>query len=151
MEDKKRNGSKYKKSFISSIFKSFRNIGNAFPVLLGVILLFGLFHTFLPKSVIFTLFTGDLLRDTLSGAVIGSISAGNSITSYVIGGELLKDGVSLFAVSAFIVTWVTVGIVQLPAEAGILGKSFAIARNILSFIFAILISIATVITLTLIR
>jgi len=42
---------------------------------------------------------------------------------------------------------VTVGVIQLPAEASILGKRFALTRNILSFIFAILVAIATVITL----
>nr|CBH37729.1 hypothetical protein BSM_12060 [uncultured archaeon] len=32
--------------------------------------------------------------------------------SYIIGGELMKEGVSLFAITAFIVTWVTVSIVN---------------------------------------
>jgi uncharacterized membrane protein YraQ (UPF0718 family) len=71
--------------------------------------------------------------------------------SYIIGGELLKDGVSLFAVTAFIVTWVTVGLLQLPAEAAILGRQFAIFRNILSFILAILVSIVTVVTVMVIQ
>ena len=81
------------------------------------------------------------------GSTVGSISAGNPITSYIIGGELLKEGISLFAVTAFITAWVTVGIIQLPAEASILGKRFALARNILSFIFSIIVAIATVLTL----
>jgi hypothetical protein len=49
------------------------------------------------------------------------------------------------------VAWVTVGIVQFPAEAGILGKRFAITRNTLSFILAIGVSIATVTTLMVIQ
>ena len=81
------------------------------------------------------------------GSMIGSISTGNPITSYIIGGELLKEGVSLFAVTAFIAAWVTVGVIQLPAEAAILGKRFALTRNALSFIFAILVALATVVTL----
>jgi len=92
-------------------------------------------------------FAGELFRDTLLGSVMGSILTGNPITSYIIGGELLKSGISLFAVTAFIVAWVTVGVVQLPAEAAILGKRFALARNGLSFLSAVLVSIATVLTI----
>ena len=58
-----------------------------------------------------------MFRDTVIGSAIGSIAAGNPIMSYIIGGELMKEGVSLFAITAFIVTWVTVSIVQFPAEA----------------------------------
>jgi hypothetical protein len=47
-------------------------------------------------------------------------------------------------VTAFLVAWVTVGIIQLPAEIMMLGKRFAITRNILSFIFSILVAIMTV-------
>jgi len=59
----------------------------------------------------------------------------------------MKEGVSLFTVTAFIAAWVTVGVIQLPIEASILGKRFALTRNVLSYIFAILVTIATVITL----
>jgi len=116
-------------------------------MLLGVILLLGLFSVFVSSEMISSVFTGELLRDTVIGSLIGSISAGNPIISYIIGGELLKEQVSLFAVAAFIVAWVTVGVVQFPAEAAILGTRFATARNILCFILAIMVSIATVTTL----
>ncbi|GAG00736.1 unnamed protein product, partial [marine sediment metagenome] len=88
--------------------------------------------------------------DPLIGAIFGSVSSGNPIISYIIGGELLDQGVSLIAVTAFILAWVTVGIIQLPAESLMLGKRFAITRNILSFITALIISILTVLTLSLI-
>jgi hypothetical protein len=50
-------------------------------------------------------------------------------------------------VTALIISWVTVGSIQLPAEALMLGKRFAIYRNLLSFVFAIVISVLTVTTL----
>jgi uncharacterized membrane protein YraQ (UPF0718 family) len=139
---------KTQKTIARSFYKAAKGFGTALPILLGVILLLGLFRTFVSKQWISSVFTGHLLRDTVTAGAIGSISAGNPITSYIIGGELLKDDVSLLAVTAFIVTWVTVGIVQLPAEASILGGRFAITRNILSFVLAILVSIATVTTLS---
>jgi len=140
-----------KKTIVSSFFKALRSFGTAFPVLLGVILLLGLFRSFVPSRILSAVFTGDLLRDTVIGSLIGSISGGNAVTSYIIGGELAKQNVSLIAITAFIVAWVTVGVIQLPAEAGILGKRFACTRNILSFCLSILVSIATVKTLIVIQ
>jgi hypothetical protein len=81
---------------------------------------------------------------------MGSITAGNPLAGYILGGELLAGGASLIAVTAMIVSWVTVGIVQLPAEALLLGRRFAMLRNLLSFLFAIAIAFLTVGTLRLI-
>ncbi|MBN2421926.1 hypothetical protein JXB41_01755 [Candidatus Woesearchaeota archaeon] len=114
------------------------------PVIAGVILLIGLVNTLIPKSFYTELFRGNFFLDPLIGSVMGSILAGSPITSYVLGGELLNQGVTLIAVTAFIVSWVTVGFVQLPAESMILGKKFAITRNVLSFVFAIVVAIITV-------
>lgn len=135
------------KTIAASFYKALKSFGVMLPVLLGVILLIGLFKTYITPELISSVFAGNLFQDTLLGSVIGSVSAGNPITSYIIGGELLKEGVNLFAVTAFIAAWVTVGVIQLPAEASILGKRFAITRNVLSFIFAMLVAIATVVTL----
>ncbi len=120
------------------------------PVLIGVILLIGLANAVIPSSCYLTIFSGNMFLDPLIGASIGSILAGNPIESYVIGGEFLNVGVSLVAVTAFIVAWVSVGLVQLPAEIMILGKKFALIRNGLSFIFSIIVAILTVMIMGLI-
>jgi hypothetical protein len=39
---------------------------------------------------------------------------------------------------------VTVGFVQLPAESMILGKRFALLRNLFSFVLAIIVAVITV-------
>ena len=85
--------------------------------------------------------------DSFIGSLVGSISAGNPITSYIFGGEMLSQGVGLIAVTAFIVSWVTVGIIQLPAESAILGKRFALLRNLTAFVFSIIVAIITVLIL----
>lgn len=51
--------------------------------------------------------------------------------------------------ATMIVSWVTVGVVQLPAEALLLGGRFAMLRNLLSFLFAIVIAFLIVATLRL--
>ena len=148
-DDNNQRGSRSNKSrsLGISFYKALKNFGTAVPTILGVVLLTGLFNTLVSKEMISSIFRGNPVSDTVIGSVVGSISAGNPITSYIIGGELLKDHVSLFAVTAFIVAWVTVGIVQLPAEAEFLGKRFAFLRNGVSFIFSIFIGAAVVITL----
>jgi len=127
--------------------KSTEGIALNLPVIIGVILLLGLFKSFTNMKKIALYFSGNLLKDTFIGSFLGSIFSGNAINSYIIGEELLKNNISLFAVTAFIVSWVTVGIVQLPAESSFLGIKFTVIRNILAFIFSIIVSIAIVLTL----
>jgi len=131
----------------SAIFKSAKSMYSSLPVLIGIILLIGLISTIVPKSSYAMLFSKNIVLDSIIGSGIGSVLAGNPITSYVLGGELLKQGVSLVAVTSFIVAWVTVGLVQLPAESILLGKKFAISRNFVSFIFSIIVAIITVLIL----
>lgn len=120
------------------------------PSLAGVVLLIGLFDEFVSREVLTAIFSGNRVLDTLWGACFGSIFAGNPVNSYIIGGELLTYGVSLYAVTAFVVTWVTVGLVQLPAEMAALGRRFALLRNGLSFLLAMPVAVLTVLIVDLI-
>jgi len=131
-----------------SSIKTLNNFKQVWPIILGVIMLVSLFLVAIPKSFYEAVFTGNKIIDPLFGAIFGSIAAGNPITSYIIGGELLKHGISLIAIIAFILAWVSVGIIQLPAESLMLGKKFALTRNALAFITALVISILTVLTLS---
>jgi uncharacterized membrane protein YraQ (UPF0718 family) len=120
------------------------NLKMSIPILLGVLLLIGLINTLVPKAFFSRVFTGNRVLDPLIGAVFGSVAAGSPLTSYVIGGELLNNGISLAAVLAFIVSWVTVGAVQLPAESMMLGKSFALLRNGICLVMSVAIAVLTV-------
>jgi len=128
----------------SATFKSAKSLGKTAPAIFGVILLISLISAIIPKSFYAKIFVGNVFFDSVVGALVGSISAGNPVTSYILGGELLSQGVGLVAVTAFLVAWVTVGVVQLPAEAAILGKRFTFLRNFTSFIFAIFVALITV-------
>ncbi len=128
----------------NSVIKSGKSLWSSMPVLAGVVLLIGLANTLIPKSAYSNIFTGNIFSDSIIGGALGSVLAGNPITSYILGGELLNQGIGLVAVTAFLVAWVTVGFVQLPAESIMLGKKFAVSRNILSFFFSILVAIITV-------
>jgi len=136
-----------KRKLLQAGKKTFFSFLDMLPIFLSIILLISLFFTLIPKSLYINFFTKNPILNSIIGAVLGSIFTGNPITSYIIGGELLKAGIGLIAVTAFVLSWVTVGIISLPAECYFLGKRFGIARNILSFVFAIIISILVVLTL----
>ncbi len=111
------------------------------PIILSIVMILSWLNAIIPKSAYSKIFTGNFILDPLFGAIVGSISGGTPAVSYVISGELLKNNVSLTAVTAFILTWVTVAFIQLPMESEVLGKKFAITRNIGSFVIAIVIAV----------
>lgn len=133
-----------------SATKTLQTFINILPIVFGMLLLTSLAVKLFPSNISAGLFGQNSFFDALLGATFGGIAAGHPLVSYVLGGELLTSGVSLFAVTALIVSWVTVGMVQLPAEALMLGKRFAIYRNLLCYLFAIVIALLTVYTLQLI-
>lgn len=121
-----------------------KGMGQALPYIVTVVLLLGLLGELLRPAQMESLFTGRENFDILFGTALGSVSTGNAVTSYVLGGELLNQGIRLEAVTAFMVAWVTVGVVQLPAEAELLGRHFALVRNGTSAVFAVLVGVLTV-------
>ena len=135
-------------SKMRALLQALRNSANQFstiaPVLVGIVLPIGLFQIFISEELVSPVFTGHWASDTLFGACLGGFVAGNPINSYIIGGELLGYGVGLFAVTALIVAWVNVGLIQLPAESAALGWRFALARNSTAFIVSIIIALFTV-------
>ena len=88
------------------------NLKMSLPILLGVLLLVGLVNTAVQKDLFSRFFSGHMILDPFIGALFGGVAAGNPLTSYIIGGELLGRGISLAAVLAFIVSWVTIGTIQ---------------------------------------
>src|SRR5690606_22325947 len=103
--------------------------------------------TLFPEEIASNVFGNGELLDAILGATIGSIATGNPLASYLLGGELLGSGIGLIAVTALLVSWVTVGIAQLPAEAMLLGARFALYHNLVCFVAAILAAFLTVYSL----
>ncbi len=130
-----------KKKFKIILKKTWVAFRFAIPIIFSVLLIVAFVQAIVPENFYAKIFSGNIFLDPVVAAVFGSISLGNPIVSYVIAAGLLKNGASIVAITAFIVSWVTVGIIQLPAEAFFFGKRFAIVRNLSSFIGAILIGI----------
>ena len=134
---------------VASLKKTGKMLLRVFPNIFAVVLLSGLIMEFVPMDRLSEYLGGGFFSDGLVGAGIGSISIGNPLVSYVLGGALLEQGISLMAVTALLVSWVTVGSIQLPAEIQTFGARFALLRNGISFVFALIIAFLVLMTMQL--
>ncbi len=129
--------------------KTFWTFKRIIPYVLGMLLLVSLSTVLIPSDFYVRIFSpGREILNLFFGTVLGSIAMGNPVVGYIIGGELLNQGVNLMAVTAFILAWVSVGLIQLPMESLFLGKKFAIVRNIISFVTVMIVAALTVLTLS---
>ena len=129
---------KAKKAALSGI-KSFRGVA---VTLLSVFGLVGLLNVFVPPALIekFMGASGGV-ASLLVGDLLGSVAAGPPVAAYPVAASLLDGGAWPPAVAAFIVSWTLVGFISLPFEARTFNWRFAITRNALSFVFAMVIGV----------
>lgn len=115
---------------------------NVFVTLFSVFALVGLLNAFVPMSYIEGLLGAEGgVWSLFTGAAIGSALAGPPVAAYPVASSLLDAGAWLPAVAALIISWTLVGFLSLPMEAKVLGVRFAVWRNLLSFVAAILMSL----------
>ncbi len=135
---------KEKKSLKESLKKATIGLISMLPMLFAIILLLGIFDVYVTQDMLTSLFVHNNFIDTIIGTTMGAVLTGNPMVSYILGGELTSAGISLYAVAAFILSWVTLGVVQLPAEVEVFGMKFTALRTIFTFISTVLVSILTV-------
>jgi len=127
------------KEAVKVTFKIFYTI---LPVLIFVFVLMGLIQAYVPKETISSLLgqrSGVL--GILYAEIVGSVALFMPPAVFPFGGYLLKNGASYGAIAAFVFTAILIGVTTLPLEIKLLGKKFAIARNILTFVLAFLIAL----------
>ena len=137
----------HKITFKDTLINSTKSFMAILPSMLAIIALVGLFEVYVPPKFISSLFGINPILDLIGGTFIGAISTGHGSISFIIAQGLQQQEVSIYALSTFTLSWVTLDFIQLPLEATILGKNFTIARNILAFISTIIISLITIFTL----
>jgi uncharacterized membrane protein YraQ (UPF0718 family) len=129
-------------TFWKHLKKSGRGMFSMAPMIVAIVGLVGLFGGFVTQEMLASFFTGNPVTDTLLGTVAGMVAVGQAMISYILGGELLGQGVSFYAVAAFVLAWVTLGVVQLPAEIEVFGGRFVLVRNVLAVIATIAVATA---------
>jgi len=132
--------------FAQALKRSALSFAAMLPMLFGIIGLVGLLQTMITPRMLASAFQGNALIDTFIGTLSGAAAMGTPIVSYLLGGELLAQGVSMYAVCAFMLAWVTLGFTQLPIEVEAFGRRFTLYRNILAFISTITVAVLTTIT-----
>lgn len=121
---------------------SAKSLSGVAVTFLSVFGLVGLLDVFVPAALIERLLgSGGGFISLLVGAALGSVAAGPPVAAYPVAASLLDGGAWAAAVAAFIVSWTLVGFISIPFEARLFGTRFALARNTLSFVFALVIGL----------
>jgi uncharacterized membrane protein YraQ (UPF0718 family) len=131
----------------NATWKTANVVVQGLPIVLGVLALSSLVNAAMPLENIGKILPSSAIFGPLFAAILGSLAAGHPLASYVVAGELRATGIDAATIIAFLVSWVTVGIVQLPAEIASLGRRFAIYRAVFCFLSSV--AIAYLLTLTL--
>lgn len=127
------------KQSLKVAFKTFLRI---LPVVFVIVIIIGLLLGFVPQSEI-TGIIGDQagFGGVLVASLLGAVLYIPSLVSFPLAASLLESGASITAVAGFITTLTMIGVVTLPLEIKLLGKKFALLRNGISFIIAIIIAL----------
>ncbi|GMQ64823.1 MULTISPECIES: permease [Vallitalea] len=110
--------------------------------IIGVLLLIGLILSLVPPEKIESLIgSGSGFLATLGAALVGTITLIPAFVAFPLIGSLKANGAGIITLTAFLTTLTMVGFVTFPLESKTFGRKFAVKRNVVSFIFAILIAV----------
>jgi uncharacterized membrane protein YraQ (UPF0718 family) len=95
-----------------------------------------------PESIKNVLGSSNTFISTIVSAVVGGITLIPAFVAFPLVGSLVDVGASIVPAVAFLTTLTMVGIVTFPLEKKEFGLKFALSRNVLSFMFAVIIALA---------
>jgi uncharacterized membrane protein YraQ (UPF0718 family) len=134
---------KDRKKTFSSMKKSRKMMGNMLGEIVAIIFLIGLIMTIIPpESIKNVLGSSNTFISTIVSAVVGGITLIPAFVAFPLVGSLVDVGASIVPAVAFLTTLTMVGIVTFPLEKKEFGLKFALSRNVLSFMFAVIIALA---------
>ena len=130
--------SKTKEAIILGL-KSFENI---LPQFLCIIISVGILLSFFTTDTISKIlgnssgFWGIILAD-----IIGAIAMMPTFVAFSLGNTLLLNGAGYSQVGALVSSLVLIGLMTFPLEAKSIGKRAALLRNLIAFLFSIIVGI----------
>lgn len=132
---------KDKKKTINSTKMAKGMMGGLLGDLVGILFLIGLILTFVPPETIKRLLgQSNVYLSTVISAIAGSVTLIPAFIAFPLVGSLVNVGASIVPAVAFLTTLTMVGFVTFPLEKKELGFKFALWRNSLSFVFALIIA-----------
>ena len=110
--------------------------------ILSIIFLIGLVLTVIPPQEI-AAYVGkqDVFLSTVIAAALGAVTLIPAFIAFPLVGTLVNAGVGIVPSVAFLTTLTMVGVVTMPLEKEQFGAKFTLIRNVLSFVFAIVIAL----------
>ena len=133
---------KDKRKTVVAMKKSKNIILNMLGQIIAIVFLIGLILTLIPTEMIQSVLgSANQYLSTFIGALIGSITLIPAFIAFPLAGSLVDAGASILPIVAFLTTLTMVGVVTFPLERKEFGTKFALTRNLLSFVFAIVISL----------
>lgn len=132
---------KDKKKTKKALLKGWKSIENILPQFLGIILVVGLTLAILkPETISSIIGSNSGIFGVILSAVLGSIAMMPTFVAFSTGNMLLQNGAGIAQVAALISTLTLIGIITIPLETKYIGKRAAIYRNILAFVFSIIVA-----------
>ncbi len=133
-----------RKKTYKSFFVAYKKFKKILPAFLSMLILVSIIIFIIPEKTISRYLAGDnILISSIIAACIGSIAFMPGFIAFPLSGILLQNGVSYTVISSFTTTLMTVGFVTMPIEKSFFGLKVTIIRNLLYFIFAIIIAMIT--------
>ena len=132
---------KDRKKTLKALMIGLKTLGKITPSILSVILLIGLMYGLFADKIALLFGQENGVIGFVSIALFGSVIHMPSLLAFPLAGSFLQEGASISAVAAFITTLTMIGIVTLPLEIKTMGKRFAIYRNLISFVIALIIAV----------
>ncbi|MBS4537465.1 permease [Clostridium sp. D2Q-11] len=133
---------KDKDKTLKSMKKNMKMMKNMFGSIFGVLLLIGLILAIIPPDMIKKIMgESNIYLSTIFSTIVGSITLIPAFVAFPLAGSLIDAGANIAPIAGFLTTLTMVGVVTFPIEKERFGFKFSIQRNLLSFGFAIIISI----------
>lgn len=132
---------KDKDKTIDSIKRAKSMMGGMLSDIIGILLLIGLILSLVPTELIEKTIGGESgFFAVIISAAIGTITLIPAFVAFPLIGSLKSNGAGIMTLTAFLTTLTMVGFVTFPLESKTFGKKFALVRNGISFIFALVIA-----------
>lgn len=132
---------KDRKKTVEAMKQSKGMMGGMLGDIIAIIFLIGLILTFLPPETIRqALGEASTGISTLLAALAGSVTLIPAFVAFPLVGSLVDAGADTTPAAAFLTTLTMVGVVTFPLERKEFGAKLALTRNLLSFLFAVMIA-----------
>lgn len=134
--------SKDKKKTKIALKKAWKSFDNILPELLSVMLFVGFLLALLNPEIISKIIGADSgWFGVMLAAIVGSVTLIPGFVAFPTAALLLDGGAGYMQIGAFISTLMMVGVVTMPVEIKYFGKKATLYRNMLAFVFSLIVAL----------